>query len=158
MLSAVDTSKSMPLGLFHTPIYMQLAVHLHHKKESPAEVLRVMRTQKPERVNAALLPSMAWIVPAGGQMQPRCVGWQGWLHSEINSGPKVTHYKSLLVAHSERCWSMVICQRKRIIFHCLISMEIMRNLLQKLDFPTISTWRFDSFLLLIFLFSILNVA
>lgn len=39
MLSAVDTSKSVPLGLFHTPIYMQLAVYLHHKKESPAEVL-----------------------------------------------------------------------------------------------------------------------
>lgn len=62
-----------------------------------------MRTQMPERVNAALLPSIAWIVPAGGQMQPRCAGWQGWLHSEINSGPKMTHYKSLLVTHSECC-------------------------------------------------------
>lgn len=77
MPSTVDTRKSVPLGLFHTPIYMQLAVHLHHKKESLAEVLRVMGTQMPEWVNAALLPSIAWIVPASGQMQPRCVGWQG---------------------------------------------------------------------------------
>lgn len=58
----------------------------------------------PEWVNAALLASIAWIVPAGGQMQPRCVGLQGWLYSEINSGPKVTNYKSL----PDTSWPTVI--------------------------------------------------
>lgn len=64
MLSTVDTSKSVPLGLFHTPIYMQLAVHLHHKKERLAEELRVMGTQMSEWVNAALLPSIAVDCPS----------------------------------------------------------------------------------------------
>lgn len=33
MLSTVDTSKPVPLGLFNISVYIQLIVYLHHKME-----------------------------------------------------------------------------------------------------------------------------
>lgn len=160
MLSTVDTSKSAPLGLFHTPIYMQLAVHLHHKKESLAEVLShgnpdawvgQCSTAAQHCMDCpSRWPDAAQMCTVGGLTAQWDKFW--------SQGDSLQVTAWYLLTHSDCCWSMVIHQRKRIIFHWLISMEIMRNHLQKLDFLTISTWRFDSFLLLIFLFSILNVA
>lgn len=89
-LSTVDTSKSVPLGLFNIQVYPKLIVYLHHKMEVLVQIL-----SHGSGSMLALLPSVTWVLAAGGQMQPRCVGWQSRWHSETDSRPKVTHYKSL---------------------------------------------------------------